>query len=110
VASRPDCDRRAEIHTVAAETGLSGNWSPNGTTIAYAREVDGVLQIFTRGVGAAKARRLPSVLDCDHPFWSPDDTIFYLSPRNTKLAQSDRRNRWHAHPRGENAKLPLSVS
>jgi Tol biopolymer transport system component len=60
-------------------------WSPNGNTVAYAAEVDGVLQIFQRDPQAPSASQVTdSAFDCKYPFWSPDGRrIYYVS-----LAQS----------------------
>jgi Tol biopolymer transport system component len=49
------------------------SWAPNGRTIAYAGEVDGAFQIFTKTLGSSmptQITRLPK--DCYFPIWSPD--------------------------------------
>ncbi len=57
--------------------------SPDGQTVAYAAEVNGVLQIFTRRLSPSSstaARLTTSVSDCTHPFWAPDGKrIYYAS-------------------------------
>ena len=78
---------------LATETGYEGlpAWSPDGQTIAYAAEVDGILQIFTRRysspVSAAQVTHAP--YDCKYPFWSPDGKRIYY----TSLA-GDREGIW----------------
>lgn len=68
---------------VASEAGYEGfpAWSPKGDVIAYAAEVDGILQIFTRQLSAATAAQVTHAsFDCSHPFWSPDGKrIYYVS-------------------------------
>ena len=66
---------------LATEEGYktSPAWSPNGKDIAYSADVDGVLQIFVRGLNSptrAQITRAPA--DCRMPYWSPDgSTVFY---------------------------------
>jgi serine/threonine protein kinase len=66
--------------TEAAEENYPA-WSPDGKTIAYFAEVNGVKQIFTKSLGLptpAQITRSPA--DCTNPFWSPDGArIYYLS-------------------------------
>jgi Tol biopolymer transport system component/tRNA A-37 threonylcarbamoyl transferase component Bud32 len=59
-------------------------WSPDGKTIAYSANVDGVVQIMTRSLDQPVPVQLThSNTDCTSPFWSPDSArIFYLSGRN----------------------------
>jgi Tol biopolymer transport system component len=68
---------------LAMEPGYEGSpaWSPDGRTLAYLREVDGVLQVFTRAVAASMPAQIThSPRDCREPFWSPDGAhIYYLS-------------------------------
>ena len=68
------------IATGTAYEGLPAV-SPDGQVVAYAEEVDGVLQIFTRRLSAdAPARVTSSAYDCKHPFWAPDgQRIYYVS-------------------------------
>jgi serine/threonine protein kinase len=56
-------------------------WSPDGKTLAYVAEVDGVLQVFTKQLGSPmRAQVTHSHFDCRAPFWSPDGTrIEYIS-------------------------------
>jgi Tol biopolymer transport system component/tRNA A-37 threonylcarbamoyl transferase component Bud32 len=75
---------------LAADPGFQGQpaWSTDGTTIAYVAEVDGVLQVFTRGVTASERSQVTfEKFDCDNPFWSPDGRyIYYHTPRGDKIA------------------------
>jgi eukaryotic-like serine/threonine-protein kinase len=66
--------------TEAAEENYPA-WSPDGKTIAYFAEVNGVKQIFTKSLGSpAPAQITRSPGDCTNPFWSPDGArIYYLS-------------------------------
>jgi eukaryotic-like serine/threonine-protein kinase len=56
-------------------------WSPDGKILAYASEVDGVLQIHNRSMNAPAGTRVTnSSSTCNFPFWSPDGSrIYYLS-------------------------------
>lgn len=54
-------------------------WSPDGKTIAYVTEVDGVLQVFTRSLtSTGRARITNQPRDCREPFWSPDGSRIYF--------------------------------
>jgi serine/threonine protein kinase len=57
-------------------------WSPDGQSIAFVAQVDGVLQIFTRSVTSSSpsAQLTRSLFDCSDPFWSGDGSrIFFHS-------------------------------
>lgn len=75
---------------LAADPGFQGepSWSPDGTTLAYVADVNGVLQVFTRGVTASKRFQITSgSFDCNNPFWSPKgDYIYYHSARGERVA------------------------
>lgn len=68
------------IATSAAYEGLPA-FSPEGDVVAYAQDVDGVLQIFTRRLsGNTAARVTSSSFDCKYPFWSADGKrLYYIS-------------------------------
>jgi Tol biopolymer transport system component len=72
--------RFAPFATQAGYEGLPA-WSPDGQAIAYAAEVDGVLQIFTRRLSSATPVQVTDAgYDCKHPFWSADGKrIYYVS-------------------------------
>ena len=55
-------------------------WSPDGKTLAYMAETDGIAQIYTRSLDAPTATRVTSSSsDCHVPFWSADGArIYYL--------------------------------
>jgi len=80
----------SSLTPLAADPGFQGQpaWSTDGTTVAYVAEVNGVLQVFTRGVTASKRSQVTfSQFDCDNPFWSPDSRyIYYHTPRGDKVA------------------------
>jgi eukaryotic-like serine/threonine-protein kinase len=61
-------------------------WSPDGQTIAYAAEVNGVLQIFTRQLTSQSSAQITdSGYDCKYPFWSRDGKrIYYVSLARTR--------------------------
>jgi serine/threonine protein kinase len=65
------------------ETGAA--WSPDGKTIAYSGSMNGVSQIFTRGLDAATPVDVThSAISCRDPFWSPDGTrIYYIASTPT---------------------------
>jgi Tol biopolymer transport system component len=60
--------------------------SPDGQTVAYVAEVDGVLQIFTRRLSAFTGVPITrSSHDCTRPFWAPDgQRIYYVSLARTR--------------------------
>ena len=67
----------------ATEAGYEGlpSWSPDGQTIAYSADVDGILQIFTRRLNSSTpAQVTESPFDAKHPFWSHDGRqLYYVS-------------------------------
>jgi eukaryotic-like serine/threonine-protein kinase len=51
----------------------SPSYSPDGRTIAYVAEVNGVLQVFVRSLDAMSGVQLThSIADCRNPFWDPN--------------------------------------
>ncbi len=77
--------------TPVQSSAIAGAWSPDGKSIAYAGEVNGVTQIFTRSLEAYVPVQLTqSKTNCVAPFWSPDGTrIYYLSWGKTHGSPSD---------------------
>lgn len=73
---------------LANDSGYQGQpaWSPDGKMVAYAAEVDGVSQIFTRNLRSSQRSLIThSLFDCRDPFWSPDGSrIYYLSLAGAK--------------------------
>ena len=56
-------------------------WSPDGKAIAYEADVHGIVQIFTRNLGAFASNQVTHspVNDCYVVSWSPDGYIYYHS-------------------------------
>jgi len=84
VSAPREGDGRALTFTpFTSDPGYQGfpAWSPDGQTIAYAADVDGTLQIFTRRVSSSAAAQITQApYDCRFPFWSPDGSrIYYIS-------------------------------
>ena len=64
----------------ATDAGFQGSpsWSPDGKTLAYVAEVDGVLQVFTRTRESPLRNQVTHArFDCHDPFWSPDGQHLY---------------------------------
>jgi len=74
---------------VATETAYEGfaSWSPNDEVVAYAADVNGVLQIFTRRLSASRSVQVThGNFDATQPFWSHDgNRIYYVSLAQEKL-------------------------
>jgi len=68
---------------LAADSGYQGSpaWSPDGRTLAYVAEVDGITQVFTRSLGSSQRAQITnSRFHCHDPFWSPDGSrVFFGS-------------------------------
>ena len=59
-------------------------WSPDGQTLAYIGVIDGIGQLFTRGVTSSQLAQLTrSGAACSGPFWSPDGTRIYYRSQAT---------------------------
>jgi Tol biopolymer transport system component len=56
-------------------------WSPDGQSIAYTADVEGVLQIFVKRAADAVSRPLTQgQFDASHPFWSTNgERVYYVS-------------------------------
>jgi serine/threonine protein kinase len=74
---------RYHFTPIATDAGYQGSpaWSPDGKTLAYIADVDGVLQVFSRSPGSpTRAQITHGRFDCSNPFWSPDGTrLYYIS-------------------------------
>src|SRR6185295_20413533 len=74
---------RYRFTPIATDAGYQGSpaCSPDGKTLAYIADVDGVLQVFTRAPGSpTRAQITHGGFDCRDPFWSPDGTrLYYIS-------------------------------
>jgi eukaryotic-like serine/threonine-protein kinase len=57
------------------------SWSPDGQSIAYTADVDGVLQVFVKRASDAVSRPLTQgQFDASHPFWSTNgERVYYIS-------------------------------
>jgi len=76
---------------LATEEGYktSPSWAPNGKDIAYSADVDGVLQIFVRGVNSpTRAQITKASADCETPYWSPDSSTVYYRMNSDLWASS----------------------
>jgi Tol biopolymer transport system component len=78
-------------------------WSPDGKSLAYVSQVDGVLQVFTRSLGSSGRTQVTDArFDCYDPFWSPEGTrIFYHS-----LAR-DKESLWSISAAGGEPRLEV---
>lgn len=56
-------------------------WSPDGKTVAFVADADGVLQLFQKRVGSPTRTQVTDVhFDCRDPFWSADGSrLYYIS-------------------------------
>ena len=67
----------------ATDAGYQGtpSWSPDGKTLAYVADADGVLQVFQKRIGSPDRTQVThGRFDSHDPFWSPDGTrLYYLS-------------------------------
>ena len=93
---RPVGPDRAQFRftPVATESRIQGEpaWSPDGSTLAYTTDINGVYQIATRSMGSpTRAVITHSKQDSHFPFWSPDGTrVFYFQG-------DDGTNGWEAN-------------
>jgi eukaryotic-like serine/threonine-protein kinase len=78
-------------------------WSPDGKTLAYVADVDGVLQVFQKNVGSPTRTQVTHArFDCRDPLWSPDGTrLYYIS-----LAR-DREGLWSISAAGGEPELVM---
>jgi eukaryotic-like serine/threonine-protein kinase len=108
LALLPDQDDFASytFRPLANDAGYQGQpaWSPDGKTIAYIAEVDGVPQVFTRSVTSSVGRTqiTQSAFEAHDPFWTPDgDRILFYSPFKGKDAL------WSVRPAGGTPDAPV---
>jgi Tol biopolymer transport system component len=61
-----------------------GAWSPDGQSIAYQAQIDGVSQLFTRALDSSAPQQITHCpRDCTKPAWSPDGSrLFFLMDRS----------------------------
>jgi Tol biopolymer transport system component len=57
-------------------------WSPDGKSMAYTAEVNGIRQVFARDLSSPMPAQITnSPVDCVAPFWSPDGArVYFLAP------------------------------
>jgi eukaryotic-like serine/threonine-protein kinase len=81
--------RFTPLSTDAAYEGFPA-WSPDGKSIAYVRDVDGILQVFVRSLDSSMPTQITQASrDCREPFWHPrGNRIYYIS------AAGDRDGLW----------------
>ena len=78
-------------------------WSPDGKTLAYVADVDGVLQVFQKPVGSPTRTQVTHArFYCRDPFWSPDGTRLYYN----SLAR-DRDGLWSISAAGGEPELVM---
>ncbi|MCI0607129.1 serine/threonine-protein kinase, partial [bacterium] len=77
--------------TPVENSGTDADWSPDGKSIVYAANVNGVTQIFIRNFDALVPVQLTHAkTNCVRPFWSPDGTrIYYTGWREQHTSRSD---------------------
>jgi len=68
-------------HSMPAAHEVFPAWAPDGRTLAYSADVEGIFQIVVRRTGVATPIQLTeSAKHCFFPFWSPDGTrLYYIS-------------------------------
>ena len=95
-------ERFTPFATEAAYQGAPA-WSPDGKTIAYEAEINGVVQIFTRPLESTLRTQVTnSMFDCYAPEWSPDGHhIYYHSIAREKDAL------WRVSPAGGSPELVI---
>jgi serine/threonine protein kinase/Tol biopolymer transport system component len=77
-------------------------WSPDGKSIAYEAEVDGIVQVFTRQIASpARAQLTHAAFDCFVSTWSSDGYIYYHSAAH----QTD--GLWRVSPVGGNPEMMI---
>jgi len=90
---------------IASAAGYEGTpvWSPDGQSLAWVGDVDGVLQIFTRRLSDAVSTQITrGRFDAEQPFWEPDSRgLYFIS------AAGDGNGLWHVGTAGGRAELLL---
>jgi Tol biopolymer transport system component len=90
--SKQDASRAYQFTPVASneENENFPAWSPDGTTIAYVAEVNGILQVFKRSLAVSIPEQITfGDGDCFTPVWSPDGTRIYYTQKRKDHFQHD---------------------
>ncbi len=125
-------DRKSRIYTVPITGGSPTpvtplapsywhGWAPDGKTLAYCAERDGVFDIYTTpATGGAETRLTTTPGLDDGPEYAPDGKTLYFNSDRSGLMQiwrmnpdgsdqkpvfTDERNNWFAHPSPDGSKL-----
>jgi serine/threonine protein kinase len=70
-------------------------WSPDGKTLAYVAEVNGVKQVHVRSLDAPAGTRVTSSSsNCNFPFWSPDGSRIYYVSQADSLGFAENWDLW----------------
>ena len=72
----------AEVRPFAAESAAETQpaWSPDGESLAYLMEIDGINQVFARSLDSPGATQITkSTASCHPPAWSGDGTRVYYA-------------------------------
>ena len=78
-------------------------WSPDGQSLAWVADIDGVLQAFVRRVGDAVSTQVThGRFDAEEPFWAPDGRTIYFISR-----AGERKGLWSIATAGGRADLVL---
>jgi len=76
------------IVPLATDDGYEGApaWSPDGRTVAYIAERDGVLQVMARSLDSSRSMQVTrAVSDCRNVMWSADGSrVYYVSLAGTE--------------------------
>ena len=77
----PAPDLRFTPIASAAEYEGTPEWSPDGQSLAFVADVNGVLQVFVRRrAGAVATQVTRGRFDAEQPFWAPDSrTLYFIS-------------------------------
>src|SRR5207245_761451 len=75
--------KRAPVTTTGQALDFTPEWSPDGQTVAFHRDVGGTLQVFVLDVRTRAVRQLTSVGRNEDPTWAPDSRhMAFVSDRS----------------------------
>jgi eukaryotic-like serine/threonine-protein kinase len=84
VAASIEPDEHLRFTPIATAAQYEGTpvWSPDGQSLAWVADVDGVLQVFVRRLSDAVATQVTrGRFDAEQPFWAPDGQALYFISR-----------------------------